>query len=214
MFGPVLDFPELPLPTGLRQWLNQQADRSVIHVSFGSMVTIASSRLRLLASAFARIGAPVLWVMDPNSDLRTTGCLPANVRVEAVVPQPTVLAHEAIGACVTHGGSGTITESLAAGVPMVVMPLMWDQPYNAQFVHELGAGVRCDWWALTGTAFEKVVRTVLGNGEYRDRAAAIARDLRTQDGSAAVAAVVDSLAQNEKRQPQSEAVKWQEARNL
>jgi hypothetical protein len=206
MFGPILDFPELPMTPDLQRWLDQQAHRSVVYVSFGSMVTVARARLQLLASAFAGTGPPVLWVLDHDSPLRAPGCLPANVRVESVVPQATVLAHSALGACVTHGGCGTITESLAAGVPMVVMPLMWDQPYNAQFVHDLGAGVRCDWWGLTGTAFEATLRQVLHGHGFRDRACEIAKELRAGDGSAKVAALIESLAQAGTRKAHADAV--------
>jgi UDP:flavonoid glycosyltransferase YjiC (YdhE family) len=42
---------------------------------------------------------------------------------------------------VCHGGSGTVRGALAAGVPMVVVPLGADQPHNAQRVAAAGAGI-------------------------------------------------------------------------
>ena len=192
-FGPILDFPALPLPPDLSEWLDRQQDRSVVFVSFGSMVTLSPSRLSLLAAAIARRGSPTLWVVDGRCPLRSGGRLPPNVRAEAGVPQPTVLAHPAIGACVTHGGSGTTTESLAAGVPMVVMPVMWDQPYNAQFVHELGAGLRCDWRSASARGLEDALRRVLEDTGFRARAQVAATMLRTQNGSDAVASLIASL---------------------
>ena len=43
-----------------------------------------------------------------------------------------------------HGGFGTVRAGLAAGVPLAVLPLFADQPYNARRVAELGAGVALD----------------------------------------------------------------------
>ena len=40
-----------------------------------------------------------------------------------------------------HGGSGSTLGALAAGVPLVVMPLFADQPQNARRVAEVGAGL-------------------------------------------------------------------------
>jgi UDP:flavonoid glycosyltransferase YjiC (YdhE family) len=59
--------------------------------------------------------------------------------VERWVPQADVLADAALVVC--HGGSGTTFGSLAAGVPMVVVPFFADQPTNARLVAEAGAGL-------------------------------------------------------------------------
>jgi UDP:flavonoid glycosyltransferase YjiC (YdhE family) len=42
---------------------------------------------------------------------------------------------------VCHGGSGTSLATLAAGVPLLVIPLIADQPANARMVEQLGAGI-------------------------------------------------------------------------
>ncbi len=44
-------------------------------------------------------------------------------------------------AMVCHGGFGTVRAGLAAGVPLAVLPLFADQPYNAERVQALGAGL-------------------------------------------------------------------------
>ena len=45
---------------------------------------------------------------------------------------------------VCHGGFGTVRGGLTAGVPMAVLPLFADQPYNAARVAEIGAGIALD----------------------------------------------------------------------
>lgn len=43
-------------------------------------------------------------------------------------------------AVVHHGGVGTTSQALAAGVPQLVLPFAFDQPDNARRIHRLGAG--------------------------------------------------------------------------
>ncbi|HEY1919435.1 MAG TPA: glycosyltransferase [Streptosporangiaceae bacterium] len=48
-----------------------------------------------------------------------------------------------VAAVVHHGGAGTTTAAALAGVPQVVIPQAYDQPYWAQRVTELGIGATC-----------------------------------------------------------------------
>ena len=74
---------------------------------------------------------------------------PPNVIVVASAPHSQVLPHAA--AVITHGGHGTVLKTLAAGVPLVVMPLGRDQPDNAARVAHHGAGLRVRRSAKPGT---------------------------------------------------------------
>jgi len=48
---------------------------------------------------------------------------------------------ERVAAVVHHGGAGTTTAAARAGVPQVVVPQVYDQPYWARRIHDLGIGV-------------------------------------------------------------------------
>jgi broad specificity phosphatase PhoE len=61
---------------------------------------------------------------------------------ESWVPQIEALPHAALVVC--HGGSGTMLGALAAGLPLVVMPLFADQYYNARRIEALNAGISVD----------------------------------------------------------------------
>ncbi len=79
------------------------------------------------------------WLTCPcGTDPEPLGPLPGNVHAEPRVEQRDVLAGAAAVLC--HGGSGTTFGALAAGVPLVVVPLFADQPANGRLVASLGAG--------------------------------------------------------------------------
>jgi MGT family glycosyltransferase len=182
-FGPILDLPQTPLPADLAEWLDGHREHGVVYVAFGTMVALSPRRLQMLLSAFGAFDAPVLWAVDGGRDALPTRSLPTNLRVESFVPQRSVLSHQAVGGCVTHGGIGTVLECIAAGTPLVVMPVLWDQPYNAQFVHELGAGIRLDWWNLRERALVDALTSILRSPEYRHRVSLLAHELRAQRGA-------------------------------
>ena len=65
---------------------------------------------------------------------------PPNVTVVERAPHSEVLRHAS--AVVTHAGHGTVLKALAAGVPVVALPLGRDQLDNAARVVHHGAGLR------------------------------------------------------------------------
>jgi MGT family glycosyltransferase len=95
-----------------------------------------------------------------------------NVEIVDSAPHRAVLPRAA--AVVTHGGHGTVLKALAAGVPVVALPLGRDQhDIAARLVHS-GAGLRLPAEA-SPEAIAQAVRTVLSDQSYRQAAARLAR---------------------------------------
>jgi len=123
--------------------------------------------------AIAKLPVRALLTAGRGFDVGVLGALPANLRVEAWVPQADVLPHAAVLVC--HGGSGTVLGGLAAGVPQVVVPVGADQPENAKRIAAIGAGLalinpRAD---ALGAAIERV----LANDAFRRAARVIAIEM-------------------------------------
>lgn len=68
-----------------------------------------------------------------------TGPRRSNVRLVSFVRQRLLLRTAA--AFITHAGFSSVTEGLLAGVPMLAIPVMAEQPRNAARLSELGLGV-------------------------------------------------------------------------
>ena len=112
-----------------------------------------------------------------HADPAELGALPPNVHVERWVAQASVMPHAA--AMVAHGGAGTTLAALAAGVPLVMLPLSADQPINARRVAELGAGLALDGGAAGVGRLAEAVARVLQDPGYREAARRIAAEVAT-----------------------------------
>jgi UDP:flavonoid glycosyltransferase YjiC (YdhE family) len=99
---------------------------------------------------------------------------PANVRVVRAAPHRDVLAEAAV--VVTHAGHGSVLKSLAAGVPLVCIPMGRDQKDNTVRVLRLGAGVRVAKTAPPD-AIAAAVRRVLDEPAYTEAARRFAETL-------------------------------------
>jgi UDP:flavonoid glycosyltransferase YjiC (YdhE family) len=118
------------------------SDAPLVYVTFGSVAgglpgSVAVYRTVLEAVAGAR--ARVLLTVGRAVDIDALGPIPENAHVEAWVPQSQVLREAAL--VVAHGGSGTTFGALAAGVPLVIVPLFADQLANAERVAAAGAAL-------------------------------------------------------------------------
>jgi MGT family glycosyltransferase len=136
------------------------------------VVSMSSSQMRqrdTLQTILDGLGRLDLDVIA--STARMVACdeldVPPNCHLHDWLPQPEVFAGSA--AVVTHAGHGTVMAALAAGAPLVCVPLGRDQPSTAARLASLGAGV-----VATPATVRAAVTTVLADDSYR----AVARRLR------------------------------------
>jgi UDP:flavonoid glycosyltransferase YjiC (YdhE family) len=153
-------------------------DGPLVYVTFGSAVPSTDFFPGLYRGAIDELaGLPVrlLVTIGRDRDPAALGPVPANVRVERWVAQADLMPH--VAAMVCHGGSGTVTMGLAGGVPMAIVPLFADQPWNAERVDALGAGIALARGPLgIGSLRDAIVR-LTGDPSYRSTAQRIAAEM-------------------------------------
>ena len=172
-------------PGELPEWWPGRESEPLVYVTFGSVAGGFPQALPVYdvaMRAVAELPVRVLLTVGRDLDLDALPQAPDNVRVERWVPQQDVLGHAA--AAVVHGGSGSTLGAIAAGLPLVVVPLFADQPQNARRVAEVGAGLavepnREDVDA-TGAPLRHAVETVLAEPSYGERARSLADELRAE----------------------------------
>ena len=84
--------------------------------------------------------------------------------------------------------------AVAAGKPQVICPVGFDQPFWAGRLHRLGVAPQpLPMAQLSADNLASALRACLDEPAYRDRAAALASRIRTEDGAAAVLSLIERL---------------------
>jgi UDP:flavonoid glycosyltransferase YjiC (YdhE family) len=178
---PAWDEPAGELPG----WWPGKEDQPLVYVTFGSVAGSFPQALPVYGvalEAVADLPVRVLLTVGRDLHLGVLGGAPDNVRIEPWVPQQDVLGHAA--AAVVHGGSGSTLGALAAGLPLVVVPLFADQPANARRVAEVGAGIAVEPSredpSATIAPLREAIESALADPSYRERARALAAELHAE----------------------------------
>jgi MGT family glycosyltransferase len=94
--------------------------------------------------------------------------IPPNTIVVRIAPQIELLKRAAL--CLTHAGLNTALEALAQGVPMVAIPIGYDQPGVAARIAYHGVGEFVEIGNLTARHLSESIAKVKANLNYRDKA--------------------------------------------
>jgi len=90
---------------------------------------------------------------------------PENFIVQRQVPQLELLSH--LDAVVCHGGHNTVCETLTNGLPVVVVPIAYDQSHVAGRVVRIGAGLRLNFNRFKANHLREAVLEILNNEEFK-----------------------------------------------
>jgi MGT family glycosyltransferase len=151
----------------------EQIDQ-LIFVSLGTVFEQSPSFFRDAARALAAPGRRVILSIGrlPAQDI---GPLPAGVSAYAHVDQLSVLRRADM--FVTHAGFNGVQEGLAAGVPLLLCPQMFEQALNADVVVSQGAGLRLK--SPTEDRIRVGAEQLLADPSYAAAARRIAAELRS-----------------------------------
>ncbi|AXC10747.1 putative glycosyltransferase [Acidisarcina polymorpha] len=154
---------------------------SLIYVSMGTMLTNAKQRLRMAVQAAQGAGRQVVVSTGPQIGVEEIGPLAANTIVLPYVPQTGILERAEL--FVTHGGLNSVLESLYRGVPLVVLPISFDQPGVAARVAYHGVGEFLNAQLLNQKLLTETIVSVLGNPSYKEAARKLQAKIAWQDGA-------------------------------
>jgi UDP:flavonoid glycosyltransferase YjiC (YdhE family) len=167
------------------------AGRPLVLISFSTSRTVTPRLTQRVLDVLAELPVHGLLTTGEHLD-RATLTVPTNVAVEVFVPHYLVMSQADV--VVTHGGHGTVMAALSAGVPLLCLPLIADQPFVARRVQEIGAGV-----SLAPPADAETIRgallDILASPSYRSSAAVCGEAIRAElDLEAAATAVTEATA--------------------
>ena len=164
-------------------------DGKVIYLSLGSLGCMDVGLMQRLIDALGTTEHRVIVSMGPLKDQMRLG---PRMYGDEFLPQPSILPQ--CDLLITHGGNNTVCEGFHFGLPMIGLPLFWDQYDNAQRLQETGFGARLPTYDWTEAQLVGTVERLLADDGLRARMRAIARDVRAQAGSAKGADLIERLA--------------------
>jgi UDP:flavonoid glycosyltransferase YjiC (YdhE family) len=154
-----------------------EAERPIVFTP-GSANVFGHAFFAAAADACRRLGRPGLLLTRFPEQVPTA--LPPGVRHRDFLPFRWLLRRAA--ALVHHGGIGSTSQALAAGIPQLIMPLAFDQFDNAARAARLGVGTAIVPRRFTGPAVAQILDAMLADAGLRERCAALAARLTNEDG--------------------------------
>jgi UDP:flavonoid glycosyltransferase YjiC (YdhE family) len=150
-------------------WLAGRAQRPLIYFTLGTIFNLESGDLYERALAGLReMPLDVVVTVGRELDPLVLGPQPSNVYVRSYIPQSVLLPH--CDLVVSHAGSGSIVGALAHGLPMVLLPIGADQPFNAARCHELHVGRVLNPVEATPEDVQRAATAVHEDSTYRQNA--------------------------------------------
>jgi rhamnosyltransferase subunit B len=172
-----------PIDAELESWLDAGAPPLVF--TFGTGMLHCEEHYRQAAETCRLLGRRGILLARYCEQLPKE--LPDGVRSSAYLPFGKVLPR--VEALIHHGGIGTVSQALRAGIPQLVVPFAHDQPDNAQRLSELGLAR-----VLPPEHFqaEAAAPLIAELDSVKGKACEVAARFQGMDGLSAAADVVES----------------------
>jgi UDP:flavonoid glycosyltransferase YjiC (YdhE family) len=140
--------------------------------------------------------ANLIVTLGRDKDPADFGPQPPNVYIERYIPQSLLLPR--CDLIVMHGGSNTLLASLDVGLPMVVVPLIADQFFNAQIAQSLRLGQVVPLSQLTPDRIGAAAQEVLSNPIYRQNTTRLQAEMQALPGINYAVELVERVAAEHK----------------
>ncbi|KAJ0002024.1 hypothetical protein NQD34_001820 [Periophthalmus magnuspinnatus] len=169
--------PARPLPQHLEDFIQSSGDHGVILMSMGTFVNELPHDLTDdIAAAFAKLPQKVIW--------KHKGYRPASLGNNTLLvdwmPQNDILGHPKTRLFVAHGGTNGVQEAMYHGVPVVGVPVFFDQYDNLLRLQARGGAKILTLSTVNKNSFLSDIQEVLSDQSYRENMQRLSRLHRDQ----------------------------------
>jgi MGT family glycosyltransferase len=171
------------------QW-EKLTGKPLIYASLGTLVNGLDHVYKIILEAVGKLPEiQVVLSVGKNVKPEDLGSVPSNTILVRSAPQIELLKRATL--CLTHAGLNTTLEALGQGVPMVAIPIGYDQPGVAARIAYHGVGEFVEVGDLTAERLSDLIQRVQVNPSYRDRARYFRRVIARTHGLDLAADVIE-----------------------
>ncbi len=163
-------------------------NRPKIYISIGT-VLIDSRKEFFSRMVEALKDKPVTVIAAANPDIMEEW--PENFIVQSYVPQSELLKH--VDMVIGHGGLNTTCDAYMNGIPMLIIPMAFDQSHTAMLIDNYGCGIRIKYSRMRIKDIEQAIEELLYNPSYKKAAKEIQESFIAAGGNKRAAELLEEL---------------------
>lgn len=154
--------------------------RPLIYASMGTLQNRLYSVFTKIAEACENLSAQLVISLGGGGKPSDLGELRGDPIVVEFAPQLEVIDRASV--VITHAGMNTATECMAAGVPMLALPVTNDQPAVAARIAYSGCGLTIPVQRVSASRMKNALTRLLSEPQFKDRAQFLAEANRKAGG--------------------------------
>ena len=179
---------QMPMPDELARFLDA-GPPPIVFTLGSSAVWVARDFFQESIEAAKRLGRrAVLLIGDQRNRLAS---LPDGMIAIDYAPYESLLPHASV--VVHHGGVGTTSQGLRAGVPTLIVPFAFDQSDNAERARRLGTSRTVYRNKYRAARLTKELHELLTRPEYAQNAREVSQKLKQENGPARAADLIERV---------------------
>jgi MGT family glycosyltransferase len=165
--------------------------RRVAYASLGTLQNRREPIFRCIAEACRSLDVQLVIAHGGGLTDDEAKNLPGDPIAVRFAPQLDVLKR--INVTITHAGLNTVLDSISCGVPVVAIPLTYEQPAIARRIEWTGVGQSIDPDVLAPATLGRTLRDVLDRRRFRAAASRMRDAIATAGGVARAADLIEPL---------------------
>ncbi|MDQ6708215.1 MAG: glycosyl transferase family 1 [Acidobacteriota bacterium] len=162
--------------------------RPIVYASLGTLQSGKERIFRCFAEACRNFDVQLV-ILSYGSALRG---MPGSPLIADYVPQIELLQRASL--TLTHAGLNTVLDSLSWGVPLVAVPITYEQPAIASRIRWAGVGASVPPKRITAERIRLAIANVLGDKTFRINAGRIQSSILAAGGARRAADIIEQVA--------------------
>ncbi|XP_034488823.1 UDP-glucuronosyltransferase 2B15 [Drosophila innubila] len=170
--------PNVELEPSLKRFLDE-AEHGVIYFSMGLEIInkwLPQHMLQVLQESFDQLQWHVVWKFERNTLPKKS----ERIYISPLLPQRELLTHPNVKLFITHGGILSIIEAAYSAVPMLCLPLYYDQFGNAERMKHAGVAKTLDIPTMTIESTTRAIKELIENPIFAHNAKIMSMRLHDQ----------------------------------